>query len=337
VVNQGPNYDEIRAHSEQPIERYRLERHNDVNEEAPRTVVRGDVLQVIAPTITTETTKRPRTKQPLLQVTMESDWAGGNQSAEEQKARAKMKAEVTAPSDAPPKKFVKPMTAGNPPPPTIKAGESTPSPTKNATATPFISSGAPQGARRPGSITTPMESATPVPTPASTAQSTSPDSRATSSPTPDRGLEKRPMEQPTPDGTAAPTDKHPDKPFNSPTTMATPSGTATPTVKHPGQLLDRRPSDATVTPASKHPAKQDLPISKESPVPTPTSTARHVAEPLNVPTETHSHTPVPTPTAEHKTETTFPSEGATGPQPTPMLKPPTKNGKPTPTPSPAIP
>lgn len=326
VVNQGPNYDEIRAHSEQPIERYRLERHNDVNEEAPRAVVRGEVLEVIAPTITTQSTERPRTKQPILQVTVERDWASGNQPAEEQKARAKMKAEATAPSDAPPKKFVKPMTAANPPPATMKAEEPTPSATKNATAAPLISSGASQGVRRPGNLTTPIERSTLIPTLPSTARSTSPASRATSSPTSDRGMEKLQTEQQTPAATATPTDTYPDKSFKLPAAMATPSGKTSPIIEHPGQPLDLRPSGAMATPAGKNPVKQDLRISRKSPRPAPTSTTKDLAEPLNVPMVTGSRTAVPRPAEEHKAATT---PGVNGPQPTPT-PPPT-------TPSPAIP
>ena len=108
VVNEGPNYDEMRARSQEPIQRYRLERRSEVNEEPSRAVVRGEVLEVTAPSITAQISQRPRTsKAPLLQVTVERDWGNSDQGAKQQ-ARAKMKAEVAPPANAPLKTFVKP-------------------------------------------------------------------------------------------------------------------------------------------------------------------------------------------------------------------------------------
>jgi hypothetical protein len=111
VVNQGPSYDEMRARSQEPIQRYRLERRSEVNDESSRAVVRGEVLEVTAPSITAEITQRPRTnKAPLLQVTVERDWGTSDQAARQQ-ARAKMKAEAAPPANAPVKTFVKPPQA----------------------------------------------------------------------------------------------------------------------------------------------------------------------------------------------------------------------------------
>src|SRR5476649_2007446 len=107
VVNQGPSYDEMRARSQEPIQRYRLERRSEVNEEPSRAVVRGEVLEVTAPSITAQISQRPRTNKPILQVTVERDWGNSDQAAKQQ-ARAKMKAEVAPPANAPLKTFIKP-------------------------------------------------------------------------------------------------------------------------------------------------------------------------------------------------------------------------------------
>jgi hypothetical protein len=47
IVNEGPNYDELRGRTQRPIERLRLERHITVNVEAetPRAVIKGEVLE----------------------------------------------------------------------------------------------------------------------------------------------------------------------------------------------------------------------------------------------------------------------------------------------------
>ena len=43
IVNQGPNYDELRGRTQQPIERLRLERESTVNVQTgnPRSVIKG--------------------------------------------------------------------------------------------------------------------------------------------------------------------------------------------------------------------------------------------------------------------------------------------------------
>src|ERR1700686_1798678 len=51
IINQGPNYEEMRSRSQQPIERYRLERQLNSEAAAPPTV-RGEVLVMSAPAIT---------------------------------------------------------------------------------------------------------------------------------------------------------------------------------------------------------------------------------------------------------------------------------------------
>ncbi|HMH43923.1 MAG TPA: DUF6600 domain-containing protein, partial [Pyrinomonadaceae bacterium] len=53
VVNHGPDYNELQRQTQQPIERLRVERRTNINleTEIPRTLVRGDVVEVSAPVI----------------------------------------------------------------------------------------------------------------------------------------------------------------------------------------------------------------------------------------------------------------------------------------------
>lgn len=109
IIDQGPNYEEMRSHSQQPIERYRLERQ--VNSETTvLPMVRGEVLVMSAPAITTvQGVDRPQTvKETITQAMVEKSWAVDTERSTADRARAKMKAEVTPPPDAPSKTFVKP-------------------------------------------------------------------------------------------------------------------------------------------------------------------------------------------------------------------------------------
>ncbi len=112
VVNGGPSYDELRTRTQQPIERLRLERRVTVNVETenPRSVVRGEVVEMPAPVIArAQLAERPRSvKETVTQTVVDHGWEaiGDRQAAD--KARAKMKAESTPPPNAPSKTFVKP-------------------------------------------------------------------------------------------------------------------------------------------------------------------------------------------------------------------------------------
>jgi hypothetical protein len=115
IIDQGPNYEEMRSHSQQPIERYRLERQ--VNSETTvLPMVRGEVLVMSAPAITTvQGVDRPQTvKETITQAMVEKSWAVDTDRSAADRARAKMKAEVTPPPDAPSKTFVKPAPSSTP-------------------------------------------------------------------------------------------------------------------------------------------------------------------------------------------------------------------------------
>src|SRR6266849_957515 len=111
VVNEGPNYDEVRTQSREPMQRFRLERNLsvDVNVEAPRPLVRGDTVVVAAPVIAAPVaSERPLTvKQTIGQAAVDLGWAAIADHEAAKKAREKIKSEATPPSNAPPKKFVK--------------------------------------------------------------------------------------------------------------------------------------------------------------------------------------------------------------------------------------
>jgi hypothetical protein len=115
IINQGPSYDDLRARSRQPIERLRLERQITANVEAetPRSVIRGDVVQIPAPVIATaQPAERPRKiKETVAQTVVERGWEGIADRQAAEKARAKIKSEATPPPNAPPKILVRPTRA----------------------------------------------------------------------------------------------------------------------------------------------------------------------------------------------------------------------------------
>ena len=117
VVNQGPNYDELRARSQQPIPRLRLERRTTIAAENLRAVVKGEVVELPAPVIArAQPVERPPiVKQKVSESVVEHGWEEVAGQPGAQQARAKMKAEATPPPNAPPKTFVKPApVAGQP-------------------------------------------------------------------------------------------------------------------------------------------------------------------------------------------------------------------------------
>jgi hypothetical protein len=115
IVNQGPSYDELRARTQRPIERFRLERESTVNVQTgnPRPVIKGAVIQVPAPIIAkAQPADRPRSvKEKITQTTVDRGWEriADRQAAE--RARAKIKSESTPPPDVAQKTFVKPAEA----------------------------------------------------------------------------------------------------------------------------------------------------------------------------------------------------------------------------------
>jgi hypothetical protein len=116
IVNGGPNYDELRTRTAQPIPRLRLERqfNADINVENPRSIVRGEVIEVPAPVIArAQPVERPHTvTQTVSQAVVDHGWDAIADRQAADKVRTKIKAEATAPPNAPSRTFVKPAQAG---------------------------------------------------------------------------------------------------------------------------------------------------------------------------------------------------------------------------------
>ena len=112
IVNEGPNYDELRQRTRQPIQRLRLERRQRFGHENPQTIVRGDVIEMSAPAIApAQQAGRPRVvKEKIAEAVVDRDWAEVRDKKAAQKARAKMKAEATPPSGAPAAKATQAQT-----------------------------------------------------------------------------------------------------------------------------------------------------------------------------------------------------------------------------------
>jgi hypothetical protein len=168
IVNEGPNFDEMRAQSREPVQRFRLERNVnvDVNVEAPRPLVQGETVIVAAPVIAAPVaSERPtRVKQNITQVSVDLGWGAIADHEAAKKTRDKMKSEATPPANAPSKKFVKTAATSSP---ATQAGETSttstsaastavpsPSVTMSATQTP-----SPIATSTPRPIMTPRRSA----------------------------------------------------------------------------------------------------------------------------------------------------------------------------------
>ena len=237
VINQGPNYDELRTRTQQPIERLRLERqvNVDVNVAAPQPVVRGEMVVIPAPLIARgQAVERPRTvKETIAHVEVERGWDDIADKQAAEKARAKMKSEATPPPNAPSKTFVKP---------TEMRGEASAAPVTStspaATSAPIASPSVTVAATPFHRLTT---DTTPVPTTTPTATATaSPSATATS--TPVRRL--TPLTSPT--ATAAPSATA------AATATATPAATAITTPTVAASAAETTPAPlATNTPATR--------------------------------------------------------------------------------------
>ncbi len=131
VVDRGPSYDDLRARSRHPIERLRLERTQNFNEERP--VIRGEVVAMPAPDFRpAQPGARPqRVQRKIQQPKAERGWEGIRDTQAAQKARAKMQSEATPPPNLPPKKVVTPAAPAPTPAP-----KATPAPTPAPKATP---------------------------------------------------------------------------------------------------------------------------------------------------------------------------------------------------------
>jgi hypothetical protein len=176
VVNQGPNYEELRTRSQQPIQRLRLERRTTVNigTENPRAIVRGEVVEMSAPVLArAQAVERPPTiKEKVTQTVVEHGWEGIADNQASQQARAKIKSEATPPPNAPPKTFLKPApvaaqsraTSRSPSPIGTPIARSTITPKPSVAATSAVQTPSATRFARPTqtAVTKPILSATPL-------------------------------------------------------------------------------------------------------------------------------------------------------------------------------
>jgi hypothetical protein len=233
IINEGPSYDELRARSRQPIERLRLERQITVNVDAetPRSVIRGEVVQIPAPVIATaQPAERPRNvKEAVAQTVVERGWDGIADQQAVEKARAKIKSESTPPRDAPPKTFVRPTQATAETSPPISR-PALASPAASATQAPLA---------RPTASSRQVRSASSPKLPAAAA--------TVSPPAPSRGVKATttasPVRELIPSPTVRATPQLRQTPVATATTPATPLPRATPT-SHPHETatLPTRPT-----------------------------------------------------------------------------------------------
>jgi hypothetical protein len=302
VVNQGPSYDEIRARTQQPIARLRLERqvNVDVNFGAPQPVVRGEMVVIPAPLIARgQAVERPRrVKETVAQVVVDRGWEAIADKQAAERVRVKMKSEATPPPDAPPKTFVKPpqarvaTSATSTSSPAVTAA---PAATTTATATPF---------RRATPETTPAATTTATPTSSATATETStstPTQTATAIPRPT--FTPRPAARSTsapsapPTATAAPASTPPPSLSVSPEISATPSVSPTiarstsspPAFDRPGEAKEQRKAEKQLhrqERKSERSAPQNAPASATSA--SPSVIARPSASPSTPPTTSAS-------------------------------------------------
>ena len=247
IVNEGPSYDELRSRSRRPLGRMRIERQYDVEEqEAPRAVVRGDVISLMAPIFAARATETPRTSAPALQRTaVERESISGVDAAELERARQKMKAEATPPPDPPSRQYEKPVVAASTPAPAATAIATPPEPRASAAASPateMVSTPTPRAIATPAATAAPRATAIPA---------------ATATAAPSTTVTPRPSTPPPP----------------SPTITPAPSATAT------------APPRLTTTPAATAPATTPTPQARTatSPLPTIAASPTPAAPPPRVP------------------------------------------------------
>ena len=115
IVNQGPNFEELRRRGRHPIPQLRLERRPRFENANPHAVVRGDSIEMPAPAIApARPADRPRkVKEKIAKPVVEHGWADIRDKKAVEQARAKIKAEAASPESVPPSK----VTVSQPPQP----------------------------------------------------------------------------------------------------------------------------------------------------------------------------------------------------------------------------
>ncbi|HXP35306.1 MAG TPA: DUF6600 domain-containing protein [Chthoniobacterales bacterium] len=284
VVNEGPNYDEVRTQSREPMQRFRLERNVsvDVNVEAPRPLVQGETVIVAAPVIAApQASERPRVvKQNITQVTVDLGWAAIGDHEAAKKTRDKMKSEATPPSNAPSKKFVKAAATTT----TASQGSETPASSTSVAATPLPSATMSPTTAPSVAATSPPEPkmtprrATPAeqsPTPAATSTPTS-----SASPLPTASQRRgrllvpsaTPPQRTTPSATPIPAASSSPTPTDTISSTQIPAPSASP-ASTGAAMQERSPQGKFKSQAQKFQPRRVEPMPSASPSSTVTSTS----------------------------------------------------------------
>ena len=199
IVNEGPNYEELRSTRRAPVQRCRLERNANVDfaSEPQRGEVRGETVVIAAPVIAQPVAnERPQTvKQTIATAAIDLGWAAIANQDDMKKTRQKMKSEATPPPNAPSKQFVK--------------TESRSGATTQSAGTPIATSPSASATAAPSSTATATATAIPTMTPhraATAAPSASASPVTSSSPSQRRGrlLVPSPTASPKVESTATP-------------------------------------------------------------------------------------------------------------------------------------
>src|SRR5437588_497895 len=295
VVNEGPNYEELRTQSREPLQRFRLERNVnvDVAVEPPRAVVQGETVIVAAPVIDAPVaSERPPTvKQTIAQAAVDLGWAAIADHEAAKKAREKIKSEATPPSNAPPKKFVKaamtstsPQTVESPATSTSVSSTPVPSATMLATQAPSASAtSTPEPKTTPRRATSFEQSPTPATT-STPVSSAAPLSTASQR----RGRllvpSATPVRQMTPSATPKPAASSSPTPTDTISSTQIPAPLASPTSTG-AAMQEGSPQGKFKSQAQKFQPRKIEPIDSVSASPTVTSTSspNAASTPLSTP------------------------------------------------------
>ncbi len=331
IVNEGPNYDELRSRGPRPIERYRLKREPNLDAQAR---VHGDELEISVPVLSdVHNVYRPlRVKERVTDVNVENGWTAVTDRSAAERARTKIRTEATPPPNAPSKKFVKPQetsaaAASATPAVSASAATTRPSPTSPVKATPTVAatttSPTPAAAAtarasaspkvRPSATVRQKPSPTVVPSPVASASVPSASPRAAaSSPTATVAVAS-PTISPPAHLQPSPAPSLPPRPVSTPPTVrrtmppipiitASPRGPVAPTTpaqtprEVPQQTAPPRltPPPAVTTPAPAAPPAAS-PAVQPSP-PAPADHGKNQQPQRHAPPSRQGGTPTPTPT-----------------------------------------
>jgi hypothetical protein len=274
IMNEGPSYDELRSRGQRPIERYRLRRDRNTEGQAR---ISGGELEVSVPVLSeVRNVFRPRrVKERVTEVNVENGWTSVADRSAAERARTKIRAEATPPTNAPPKKFVPPAEA---------AASSTPAAVATTSPAPVPPSA------------TPAHSATPTPAATSTTSAIpSPVASASPRTRPSPSMRPRPNPSPTPAATSAPAASS----TLAPAVSTTPRPRPSPSIPVRISPTPAPTASATMTTPTVIP-RRTLPPVSISPTPVATASAA-MTTPTVIPRRTLppvSTKPAPTPAAE---------------------------------------